>query len=91
MNIPHLVKAQGKDCVCDKCGGFASVDAEVVVKLPLGFGFREGKGFVVDMVQYKGWRGQCMDCEAEAVFWTSRRNITKKPRSINRKLAMAGA
>ena len=87
-DFPHLVKYTSKDCRCDKCNGGAMIDGETRLRLPVGFGFKPGQsGFCVDSVEYKGWSGECMDCGRKLLFWKSRKQVTKKPRSINRKLS----
>ncbi len=76
------------DAKCPHCGGMLSYDARMSDKLPLGFGFAPGSAsFQVDMIERKGWRGECMECLKQFFAVQSQRHATKRPASINRKLA----
>lgn len=89
MNIPELVKCVSKDCRCP-CGGQAMIDGEGTVRLPFGLGYAPGSvHFQIDVMEYRGWHGECMECGKELLFWRTRKARTQYPASINQKLAAA--
>ena len=81
------IKYMNGEEVCPKCGGMVCYDATFQQKLPLGFGFAPGEtSFRVDSILEKGFRGQCMECGQRVDAIKSRRHVTNRPRSINRKI-----
>lgn len=82
--------SQKSDPRCNKCGGQFSAGGVQTRRLPLGFGFAPGSDkFQVDYIEIKSYIGFCWKCGDESPVEFSRRHVTRKPRSINRKIAQA--
>ena len=76
------------DCTCKK-DAFVMCEGTMTRTLPYGFGFHPNGKFAVDSVKYSGYFGYCMDCNSKVFNWTTKKAITKYPKSINNKLAEA--
>jgi len=67
------------------CGGQLAIDGEGEFRMPLGFGFRQGaKGFVVDRVVYKFYRGFCLKCKKDGDF--IRKDVKPRMDTVSPKL-----
>lgn len=74
------------DPKCPHCGGdFASGGTERR-RVPLGFGFNGSPDFQIDCIEIKSHIGFCIECGKDGKVEFSRRKVTLKPRSINRKI-----
>jgi hypothetical protein len=79
-----------RDPRCKKCHGQFSAGGVQTRRVPTGLGFVDGSAkFQVDFIEIKSYIGFCIDCGDETPVEFSRRNVTKFPKSINRKIAAA--
>ena len=77
---------------CPACGGMLAYDASMTQRLPIGLGFAPNSArFQIDVLERKGWRGECMNCYAPVFAIVSAKHVTRYPRSINRKIQAAQA
>src|SRR5438128_1990749 len=74
---------------CPSCGGMLMFDASITDRLPHGLGFAHTGKFVIDLIERKGWRGQCMQCFAQVFAIVSQRALRRSPHSVNAKIAKA--
>ena len=75
---------------CPECKTYdVACDGTATRDLPVGFGFLPGDDkFSVEKLRFKGYIGECMECYKPVFNWVSRRKITVRPRSINKKLGL---
>jgi len=83
-----MSKSQRLDPRC-KCGGQFSSGGVQTRKIPLGFGFAGSSSFQVDFIEIKSYIGFCFKCGDETPVEFSRRKVSRKPASINRKIRAA--
>lgn len=65
-------KCSGHPTVRCECGGQLMIDGKGFVRLLQGFGFpsegRDAGRFVVDLVEYEAYKGQCLKCRKQGMF-----------------------
>ncbi len=72
------VKYNGGKARC-KCGGDYTYDATITDKLPMGFGFVNGR-FQIDAIKRTGFRGQCLECDTVVFAVKSQRHVVSFPK-----------